>query len=400
MSGDPIKPLPPDVQALLDEERAAAPAPAAVRDRVRGRIYASLGIGAAGAVAAKVANATPALGNTALPAAAGKALLTKIIIGSVAVAGLGTAAFFGTRALRPGPSLTAPANRGGATPSMAAGTAPSESALPAAADPPAVAPPVGPSAAGAPSVALPSAGPSAAGAPAAPPTAGPSAAGAPAAPPTAGPSAAGAPAVALPTAAGAPAVALPSGASAAGAPVARPTAGPSAGTLSAGTRSAAGAPVARPTAGPSAAAGASAAGAPAAASRTVGGSAPSAAPDTSASVPAPAAKAPSRGTHAPATRRRTVESAGDEELAAERRLLEDARRALASSPSDALRAIDAHGRSHPRGQLIEEREALRIRALAAAHRTDEAQRRGLEFRKRFPTSLFLPAVEHTLQSLR
>jgi hypothetical protein len=92
--------------------------------------------------------------------------------------------------------------------------------------------------------------------------------------------------------------------------------------------------------------------------------------------------------------------AAENELAAERALLDDARQSLATGhPDHALTALERHASKHPAGQLAEERDALRIRALAAAGRADDARRRAGEFKKAHPRSIFLPAVDATLRTL-
>jgi len=88
------------------------------------------------------------------------------------------------------------------------------------------------------------------------------------------------------------------------------------------------------------------------------------------------------------------------DLAAERRLVEEGRMSLAGGQSArALKTLERHAQRFPHGQLVEERESLWIRALAAAGRRDEARARGARFHARFPRSLFRPAVDSTLQSL-
>jgi hypothetical protein len=335
-----LEPLSQEARSLLDEERAAAPAPAEVRDRVRGRVYASLGIGAAGAVAAKVANATPALGNPALPVAAGKALspiIGKIIVGAVAIAGLGAAGVTAVRALRPRPAATA------------AGENTIGSLAPAA---PRI-PETGANEIGSPVPATPRI-------------------------PGTGANEIGSPAPATSRIPG-------TGANEIGSPAPATPGIP--GTGEAEIRPRAVAPTSSVPA------------ATAAGSRSAPGTAPAAASSPATAVPRPAETVRTEIRPRP-TRRRAVESVGDEALVAERRLLEDARRALGSSPATALEKIEAHERAHPRGQLVEERESLRIRALAAAGRGDEARARAARFRARYPQSLFLPAIDHTLQSLR
>ena len=78
---------------------------------------------------------------------------------------------------------------------------------------------------------------------------------------------------------------------------------------------------------------------------------------------------------------------------AELRLLRRARAAVASGNHGvALRPIELHTRRFARGRLVEEREALRIRALAGLGRTDEARRASQVFAARFPDSVLLPVV--------
>lgn len=78
---------------------------------------------------------------------------------------------------------------------------------------------------------------------------------------------------------------------------------------------------------------------------------------------------------------------------AELRLLRRARAALASGDhAAALQPITLHTRRFTTGRLVEEREALRIRALAGLGRTDEARRASQAFVTLFPNSVLLPVV--------
>ena len=78
---------------------------------------------------------------------------------------------------------------------------------------------------------------------------------------------------------------------------------------------------------------------------------------------------------------------------AELRLLREARAAVARGDfSAALTPIAEHTRRFKNGRLAEEREALRVKALAGLGRTDEARRAATAFRARFPRSVLLPAV--------
>jgi hypothetical protein len=119
-------------------------------------------------------------------------------------------------------------------------------------------------------------------------------------------------------------------------------------------------------------------------------SAPAPTAETAASpvqLPAPAPPAP---VSAPAP--------GDS-LAAERALLDVARSAFGRGEGDeALGALARHEKLFPGGQLAEEREALTVRSLVLAGHEREARARAARFRKRYPTSVMLPAVEASLDA--
>ena len=61
--------------------------------------------------------------------------------------------------------------------------------------------------------------------------------------------------------------------------------------------------------------------------------------------------------------------------------------------SVALTIIGEHARRFPRGQLAEQREALRVRALLGAGRAEEAQRAAAAFAVRFPRSVLLSRAQ-------
>jgi len=85
------------------------------------------------------------------------------------------------------------------------------------------------------------------------------------------------------------------------------------------------------------------------------------------------------------------------EVNAERLVLDEARTAFTrGDPEAALRAVEAHERAHPSGQLTEEREALAVRTLVALGRISAARERGARFAARYPGSMMLPAVEAAL----
>jgi hypothetical protein len=115
-----------------------------------------------------------------------------------------------------------------------------------------------------------------------------------------------------------------------------------------------------------------------------------------ASLPTPptlSAPAPRAGTSAPPESGRSVDT-----VVAERTLLDRAHRALREG--DGSRVLELSGRHEhdfPRGALVEEREVLRVNALVSLGRFDEAKARMNAFRKRFPTSPFLPALDSQLR---
>lgn len=87
---------------------------------------------------------------------------------------------------------------------------------------------------------------------------------------------------------------------------------------------------------------------------------------------------------------------GREEL----RVLEPARVAVARGEfAKAMRPIAEHARRFKEGQLAEEREALRVKALAGLGRTDEARRAAAAFVARFPRSPLLPTVINLRDSM-
>ena len=60
--------------------------------------------------------------------------------------------------------------------------------------------------------------------------------------------------------------------------------------------------------------------------------------------------------------------------------------------SAALALVAEHAHRFPKGHLAEQREALRVRSLIGAGRTDEARRAAAAFATRFPRSVLLPTV--------
>jgi outer membrane protein assembly factor BamD (BamD/ComL family) len=87
-------------------------------------------------------------------------------------------------------------------------------------------------------------------------------------------------------------------------------------------------------------------------------------------------------------------------LAAQQALLDDARTAVArGDETAALRALELHARRYPDSVMVEEREALAIKAFVAKGKYAEARARGDRFRTRFPRSLLLPSIDETLSTI-
>jgi hypothetical protein len=74
-------------------------------------------------------------------------------------------------------------------------------------------------------------------------------------------------------------------------------------------------------------------------------------------------------------------------------LLEQARRALASSPATALALTNQHAARFPHGVLAQEREVIAIEALRRLGRTAEAEQRAAAFAQAFPGSAHRRMVE-------
>ena len=82
-----------------------------------------------------------------------------------------------------------------------------------------------------------------------------------------------------------------------------------------------------------------------------------------------------------------------ESYAAETNLLARAQVAYTSQKfAIALTLVAEHGRKFPNGRLAEEREALRVRTLSYAGRTEDSRLAAISFARRFPRSVLLPQL--------
>jgi hypothetical protein len=85
----------------------------------------------------------------------------------------------------------------------------------------------------------------------------------------------------------------------------------------------------------------------------------------------------------------------------ELRILRPAQQAIGrQSFADALVHLMEHQRRFPAGQLTEEREALRVKALVGLDRLDEARRVATSFGERFPHSALLGTIKAQLGAHR
>jgi hypothetical protein len=112
---------------------------------------------------------------------------------------------------------------------------------------------------------------------------------------------------------------------------------------------------------------------------------PSTSPEPAPTIPRPARARPAK----PAAE---AQAYAMELLVLQPALEAVARRDFASS----LAAIAAHQRRFPAGQLAEEREALRVKALLGLGRVPEAVHAGALFRERFPHSALLGQIQDLL----
>ncbi|MBK8170571.1 MAG: hypothetical protein IPK60_09530 [Sandaracinaceae bacterium] len=88
-------------------------------------------------------------------------------------------------------------------------------------------------------------------------------------------------------------------------------------------------------------------------------------------------------------------------LAREREIIDVARAALVHGHADgALQALERHRVQFPAGQLAEERDALRVQALARFGRVEQAHSAARQFHANYPTSLFAPAVDAAVARAR
>ena len=80
-------------------------------------------------------------------------------------------------------------------------------------------------------------------------------------------------------------------------------------------------------------------------------------------------------------------------------LLQRADALVDRDPGAALSLAREHATRFPRGQLVQERERIAIRALAHAGRATEARTRGNAFLRRYPDSIYASPIRDLLRTL-
>ena len=118
---------------------------------------------------------------------------------------------------------------------------------------------------------------------------------------------------------------------------------------------------------------------------------PSPSPIVSAPVASSAASTASAARQPPAPRQLRTSATSLED---ERRIVDAAQAALARGDTrSALASTEEHARQFPGGQLVAEREAIAVRALAVGGREAEARSRAARFLREHPNHVLTEVVE-------
>jgi len=83
----------------------------------------------------------------------------------------------------------------------------------------------------------------------------------------------------------------------------------------------------------------------------------------------------------------------------EAKQVQQAKKALASDPAETLRLLQQIEREFPQGQLIEERQGLRVRALLATGEREQGERRAAHYLARHPRGTLAARVRRALAEL-
>jgi hypothetical protein len=127
--------------------------------------------------------------------------------------------------------------------------------------------------------------------------------------------------------------------------------------------------------------------------RPRGGPAPVAPPRPAPVIVAPLAIAPTPPAPTPVTMPAAARRPQGLDVGREAGLIDEARALLRRGEmASALAVLSRHARLFPAGTFREEREALRVVALARSGHTEEAGAAAARFRSAFPRSVFVPMV--------
>jgi hypothetical protein len=128
------------------------------------------------------------------------------------------------------------------------------------------------------------------------------------------------------------------------------------------------------------------------------------APAVDSAPPAPAVAPPSppSETGAPSASSPPPRAHAGGDLVRERELLDAARAALAHGrAADAMESAERHARLWPHGALTEDRELIAIQSLVALDPSGRRARdRASRFKREYPNSLFMPAVDSALDETK
>jgi hypothetical protein len=128
-------------------------------------------------------------------------------------------------------------------------------------------------------------------------------------------------------------------------------------------------------------------------------SAPSAPPPSANAAPSVPAVEPPAAAEQPRASAKPVPSAlksARERVPDEAKLLEQARRALSTNPSQALAITRRHQALYPNGALAQEREVIAIEALRRLGKSGQASERADSFEQKYPDSAHRRTVEKGL----
>jgi hypothetical protein len=110
-------------------------------------------------------------------------------------------------------------------------------------------------------------------------------------------------------------------------------------------------------------------------------------PPAAVVAPEPAAEPPTAAPEAAPSVPKSRDLKGAASQVEELELLQSARAALNTAPAQALALVSRHAARFPHSALVQEREMIRIKALAALGRNAEAAQAARDFEQKYPDSI-------------